>query len=314
MPRTARKKSSECMYHIMSRSISEVDLFKCDEDKEYYLRLLKRYKEMYHCKIYAYVLMNNHVHIFIDPCGYDISSFMRCLSSAYVAYFNKKYKRHGHLFQGRFASSIVNNDTYCLTLSAYIHNNPKDLPGYACREEEYKYSSYGIYTGFREDTEGIIDVDFILGYFGGDNETARVKYKMFTESMKENGVIKEVDENIMKSYIENEYISGKSYIVRDREPEKVMSKISELMEEEVSELELSLRRKHSRKTSKIRAFATYVLRVLCGYTYKDICKYIGNITISGITSLTNKGFLLIKENMIFRNLFNSLIHGLSVYQ
>ena len=74
MPRTARKKSSECKYHIMSRSISEVDLFRCDEDKKYYLALLKRYIDKYHCKIFSYVLMDNHVHIFIDPCGFDISN------------------------------------------------------------------------------------------------------------------------------------------------------------------------------------------------------------------------------------------------
>ena len=309
MPRTARKKSSECKYHIMSRSISEVDLFRCDEDKKYYLALLKRYIDKYHCKIFSYVLMDNHVHIFIDPCGYDISSFMRCLSNAYVAYFNKKYKRHGHLFQGRFASSIVDNDTYCLTLSAYIHNNPKDLPGFACREEEYQFSSYGIYTGYREDTEGIVDTEFILNYFSGDKETASKKYKMFTESMKEKGILKEVDDNIMRAYSENEYISGKSYIVRDREPEEVINKIGELMKEESMKLELSLRRKHSRKTSEIRAFIIYVLRILCGHTYREICKYIGNMSISGISCLINRGFMLIKENMLYRNLLNSLIYN-----
>ncbi|NMB97133.1 MAG: hypothetical protein GYA02_11075 [Clostridiaceae bacterium] len=308
MPRTARKKSSEYMYHIMSRSISEIDLFKCDEDKAYYLKLLKKYKDKYHCKIYAYVLMDNHAHIFIDPCGYDISLFMRCLSNAYVAYFNKKYKRHGHLYQGRFASSIVDNDTYSLTLSAYIHNNPKDLPGYVYKEEEYQYSSYGIYTGYREDTEEIIDTEFILSNFSSDKETAQKKYKAFTESMKEKGIMKEMDDSILGAYSENEYISGKSYIVREREPKVVINKISKLLDEELSELELSLRRKHSRRTSKIRAFIAYVLRVLCGHTYQKICKYIGNMSISGISYLTNKGFALIKENKLYRNLMNLLIY------
>ena len=84
MPRAARKKSDESMYHIMCRSISEVNLFQCDEDKDYYLSLLKRYIKKYHCRIYAYCLMGNHVHIYIDPCGFDISSFMRSLNCAYV--------------------------------------------------------------------------------------------------------------------------------------------------------------------------------------------------------------------------------------
>ncbi|MDH7565318.1 MAG: transposase, partial [Clostridiales bacterium] len=138
MPRAARKKSGGSMYHVMSRSISEIDLFRCDEDKAYYLTLLKRYTEKYYCKIYAYCLMNSHVHLYINPCGFDISSFMLSLNTAYVTYYNRRYQRHGHLFQGRFASTIVDNDTYSLTLSAYIHNNAKDLPDYAGKEELYR--------------------------------------------------------------------------------------------------------------------------------------------------------------------------------
>ena len=225
MARTARKKSSECVYHIMSRSISEVDLYQCDEDKDYYLSLLKRYKDKYRCKIYAYALMDNHVHIYIDPCQFDISSFMHSLNTAYVKYFNKKYQRHGHLYQGRFASSIVDNYTYSLTLSAYIHNNPKDIPGYSGREEEYKYSSYGIYTGYREDTEGIVETDFILSHFDTDKDLARKKYKAFTEALKETGIMKEVDDNILNAYRENTYDSGKSFIIRNRKPVELIDKM-----------------------------------------------------------------------------------------
>ncbi|RCX07077.1 REP element-mobilizing transposase RayT, partial [Anaerobacterium chartisolvens] len=231
MPRAARKKSEECMYHVMSRSISEIDLFQCDEDKDYYLALLKRYKDKYYCRIYAYALMDNHVHIYINPCGYDISLFMRCLNNAYVAYFNRKYNRHGHLYQGRFASSIVDSDTYSLTLSAYIHNNPKDLPEYAGREELYRYSSYGIYTGLRKDLEEVIDVSFILAHFGRDKKAAREKYRAFTESMKETGIMKEVDNNILRAYTENVYNSEKSYIVRNRMPEEIIQRIGQFLGE-----------------------------------------------------------------------------------
>ncbi|RCX11357.1 REP element-mobilizing transposase RayT [Anaerobacterium chartisolvens] len=304
MPRAARKKSEECMYHVMSRSISEIDLFQCDEDKDYYLALLKRYKDKYCCKIYAYALMDNHVHIYIDPCGYDISLFMRCLNNAYVAYFNRKYSRHGHLYQGRFASSIVDSDTYSLTLSAYIHNNAKDLPEYAGREELYRYSSYGIYTGLRKDLEEIVDVSFILAHFGRDKKAAREKYRAFTESMRDTGIMKEVDDSIIRAYTENVYSSEKCYIVRDRTPEDIMRKVGRFLGERLEE---SLRRKHSRETSSNRAFVTYIMRVLCGYTYKSICKYIGNMSVGGVSRLSNEGFKLLKENMRYNNAFNSLI-------
>ena len=69
MPRRAREKSPESMYHIMTRSISEKDLFLCDADRDRYLMLLGRYKGRYRCSIYAYCLMDNHVHLFINPNG-----------------------------------------------------------------------------------------------------------------------------------------------------------------------------------------------------------------------------------------------------
>ncbi len=308
MPRTARKKSSECIYHVMSRSISEVNLFLCNDDKDYYLKLLKRYKIKYHCKIYAFVLMDNHVHLYIDPCGFDISTFMHSLNTAYVVYFNKKYNRHGHLFQGRFASSIVDNDTYSLTLSAYIHNNPKDIPGYAGREEQYAYSSYGIYTGYREDSDELVDTDFILGQFGIDKKTAQKRYKAFTESMKESGIMKEINDDILKAFTENTYNSGKRFIIRDRTPEELIDKISKLLGGLFGvRLKEYLRAKYSRKTSKVRAFLTYVMRVLCGYTYQEICEYIGNMTLSGISNLTSRGFKLIQENKKYRDTFNALL-------
>jgi len=306
MPRAARKKSEEAMYHVMSRSISEVDLFQCDEDKDYYLSLLKHYKEKYHCKIYCYILMSNHVHIYINPCGFDISTFMRCLNNAYVSYFNRKYGRHGHLFQGRFASTIVDNDTYSLTLSAYIHNNARDLPGYAEKEEYYRYSSYGIYTGYRENIEGIVDTDFILSHFGKDRNTARQKYKSFTESMKETGIMKEVGDTIIKAYTENVYVSEKRYIMRKRTPEEIIYKISGFLDRRANE---SLRAKYSRDASKIRAFTVYVMRAICGYTYKSLCEYIGNMSMSGVSRLTKEGFRLIKEDSRYRNTFNTLIQA-----
>ncbi|HHW30990.1 MAG TPA: transposase [Clostridiaceae bacterium] len=306
MPRTARKKSEDAVYHVMSRSISEINLFLCDEDKDYYLSLLKKYKEKFHCKIYSYILMDNHVHIYIDPCGADISSFMLSLNTAYVCYFNRKYKRHGHLFQGRFASTIVDNDTYSLTLSAYIHNNAKDIPGYKGKEEFYKYSSYGIFTGYMKDTYEIVDTEYILMMFDSDKKRAQEKYLKFVQSMKDTGIQKEVDKNIMAAYTENVYKSGKCYIIRDKTPDELLQRIGEILGEK---LPWRLRAKHCRESKDFRAFSTYVIRVLCGYTYQGLCEYIGNMTVSGISRLSNEGFKLLKEQKRFQRAFNLLIQA-----
>ncbi|HOJ12756.1 MAG TPA: transposase, partial [Clostridiales bacterium] len=310
--------------------------------------LLKRYKDKYHCSIYSYILMDTHVHIYINTCGADISSFMRSLNIAYVRYYNKKYQRHGHLFGGRFASFIVDNNTYSLTLSAYINNNAKDLPGYSGKEELYPYSSYGIYTGYRDELDGIVDTDFILKCFSSDKKVAREKYRAFTESMKNKDIINEVDGNITGAYTENKYKSEKSYIVRSENPDEVLGKIEKLLGEKLSEgfseelpgelqaelavgfserpsvglptslsrelhvglslgISTDLRLKHNREVVKIRAFATYILRTLCGYTYKQLCQYIGNMSLSGISRLVNEGFKLLKEHVVFRDVFNAII-------
>ena len=304
MPRVARRKSSESVYHVMSRSISEIDLFSCDEDKNYYLYLLKRYCNKFHSSIYAYCIMDNHMHLYLNPRGVDISKFMHCLNSAYVSYFNRRYKRHGHLFQGRFASFIVTNDTYSLTLSAYIHNNAKDIPGYSGREEEYPYSSYGVYLGLRKDINGLVDTDFILKQFSSDPVRAREKYKAFTFSKRDTGIMKEIDTDILKAYTENEYRSEKFCIPRENNAESIIHKVCKALGEGHVE---GLKAKYHRDKSRLRAFAAYVMRILCGCTYKDICKFLGNMSLSGVVSLTEKGYRLYKEEDKYKEAFSMLL-------
>jgi putative transposase len=306
MPRMARRKSKYSTYHITSRSISEVDLFRNDEDKDHYLYLLKKYKEKYCCKIYAYCLMNNHVHFYIDPQGFDISSFMLSLNTAYVVYFNKKYKRHGHLFQGRFSSMMVGTEAYSIRLSAYIHNNPKDITEYMGREEEYAYCSYGIYTGTGKDKYGLVDTGFILGFFGGDNGTAADKYRKYVHLIKGEIPDKETEEKVMDDPLMNEYKSEKITVVRYENVEEVINKVCN---NEKDLFVIRIKAKYVRECSEIRAFFVYTLRALCNYTYKQICRYIGNMSMSGITRLVNSGFDLISKHAKYQGVFNLLISG-----
>jgi REP element-mobilizing transposase RayT len=304
MPRASRKKGPEYSYHIMCRSISEVNLFQDDDDKKYYLSLLKRYSEKHKCDILAFCLMNNHVHLFINPRGFDISIFMHCLNSAYVSYFNRRNKRHGHLFQGRFASTIVDSDVYALTLSAYIHNNPKDIEGYYGREEDYPYSSYGIYIGKRKDEDCLVNTEFILSVFGKDLQKAALKYHGFAVSMKETGIMRDIGDEIWNAYVENQYRSEKSQILRDKNPDEIVEKACELLNINVPQ---DVHVKYCRENVGIRAFVTYVMRVMCGYTYKKIGEYIGDLSLSGIANLFNKGFRLTKSEKVYGEAFLNML-------
>ena len=118
MPRSARVKSFDSVFHIMVRSISDTPLYKCNSDKDKYLQLIKKYQDIHLFKVYSYCIMDTHAHMIIDTVGSDISKVMHSINQCYAQYFNRKYERHGHVFQDRFKSKIIYEDRYLITLSS----------------------------------------------------------------------------------------------------------------------------------------------------------------------------------------------------
>lgn len=295
MSRAARIKDPEGVYHVMSRSITEFDLFPDDSDKNAFLDILQKYKEKFQCKIYGYCLMSNHYHLHLDTCGFDISSFMKCLNQSHVRRINFKYNRRGHLLAERFNSKIVKTDQYNLTVSAYIHNNSKDLPGFAGKESDYPYSSLGIYLGKRKDRRDLIDTDFILGSV---NEIDKGKaIKAYSEMVIEK---RDMDTNInLRKYLEEfqkeqfEYKSHREIILRNKKPEEVIKYISQKFEISDS---IELTHRWRRSTIRYRSVVAYALSVLCGMSYREICKYMNNITAAGCARLSQIGFEIIKNS------------------
>ena len=82
MPRVARVKHENGIYHIMVRSISDIPLFRDSADKDKYLQLIKKYQGIYLFKVYAYCLMTTHGHMAIDCCGADISKIMKSINQS----------------------------------------------------------------------------------------------------------------------------------------------------------------------------------------------------------------------------------------
>lgn len=316
MPRRSREKNTFAIYHVISRSISEIMLFIDNEDKVYYLKLLKRYLDRYRCSLYAYCLMSNHIHLHLDTKGFDISTFMHSVNTAYVRYFNKRHNRHGHLFQGRFGSRILYNDAYNLAVSAYIHNNPKDIAGYSGHEEDYEFSSFGIYLGTMPDYYGIIDKNFIMSLFNNAGQSNFAKrYREFVKLRKGITDFSDVSDipdissmpetsDILPEANSCEYISGRTVIARECIASNIISYISQKLEV-LHQTSLGL--KNQRKLIKYRAFIAYSLRVLCNLSYKNICKYLVNITISSCSRLCSKGYDLVSKDNFHLQVFNELI-------
>ncbi len=111
-------------YHIINRGVEQRVVFEDEEDYEYFLELLCSHAKNYGITLHNYCLMSNHYHLLIEIAQENLSKFMRQINSNYAVYFNKKYKRTGHLWQGRFKSWYVTDEAYLYTLILYIEQNP----------------------------------------------------------------------------------------------------------------------------------------------------------------------------------------------
>lgn len=128
-------------YHIINRGVEQRVIFKEKEDYEYFEELMCFYAKSYGITLHNYCLMSNHYHLLIEIEQENLSKFMRQLNMNYAIYFNKKNKRVGHLWQGRFKSWYVTDEGYLYTLMYYIEQNP--LKANMVKSlEAYPYSSY----------------------------------------------------------------------------------------------------------------------------------------------------------------------------
>lgn len=178
MARTAREKSKTGIYHIVLRGVNKQTIFEDQEDSEKFLKTFEDYKKKSGYKIYAYCLMGNHVHLLIKEEQEELSTIMRRIGASYVYWYNWKYMRSGHLFQDRYKSEAIEDETYLLNVVRYIHQNPLKA-GLVRDISKYKWSSYSEYIG----RDKLIDRDFVLGLFDDDINRAISNFKGFHRTM-----------------------------------------------------------------------------------------------------------------------------------
>ena len=139
----------------MMRGINHQVIFEDEEDNHYFLDCINRMGFIYDddgtpiaqgCTYYAYCLMGNHFHLLIREREETIAQTLKRIADAYVYYYNRKYRRSGHLFKERFRSEPVNDMDYFTTLLCYIHQNPIRA-GIVKNANDYAYSSWHEYSG-----------------------------------------------------------------------------------------------------------------------------------------------------------------------
>lgn len=288
MPRIARQKHDTAVYHIMIRGNNRERIFFGDEDRSRFFNTIRRYMEKFQFILFAYCLMDNHVHMLIHCNGQDISKVMQGINLSYTLYINRKYERCGHLFQGRFKSIIAKRDCDIINETKYIHRNPvrAGITQTAC---EYKWSSINVYKG-EKDEFGIINEDFVLQYYNSNKSKAREAYIKYVEDNSKE-VISKIEED---SYVSSDI----KPVIELVDINKVLLKVSNYFGVCIDDIIL----RGNKRFAQAKQLATYIISLKSKLQYREIGQKFG-ICASAVGHNIKKA---IETVMLNRELANEL--------
>ena len=141
MPRIARAVAVDFPHHIIQRGNNRQKVFFAIETRKKYLELIEEYADIWDTSVLAYCLMTNHVHLLVKPHQDDsLAKMMQGVSQGYSKYINRRYERTGRLWESRYYSCVVDEESYLWQVARYIEKNPKRA-GLVRQEEDYPFSS-----------------------------------------------------------------------------------------------------------------------------------------------------------------------------
>jgi len=178
MPRTERIVIPNTPHHVVQRGHNRQTVFAGEDDYRYYLDNLAEWKEKFECKVYAFCLMTNHVHLVVDP-GEEpgsLSQLMKRLAGRQTRYVNRLEGRSGTLWEGRFKSSPIENNRYLLACCRYVEMNPV-VVGLCDDPADYPWSSCR--SKLEKDPYGWLDFDPLYLAMGDSAEDRRRRYREF---------------------------------------------------------------------------------------------------------------------------------------
>ena len=284
MARKPRIHFPGALYHVISRGNHQQDIFLDERDLKKFLSYLSEYKLRFRFRLYAYALMKSHFHLLAEVEEAPLSRIMQSLLFRYTRYFNWRYGKIGHLFQGRYRAILCDKDVYLLELVRYIHLNPVraklvSLP------EDYRWTGHSEYLGKAKNE--LLDKDLILGQFSKNEPEARRRYREF--------VLDRVQEGHQKKYYEvmdQRYLGAESFVEQAEAkmgvPERIVFNIplETITQEVCRHIGIDPDRLYSmtrdRKGVYGRNMAAFLARVLSNYLVKDVAQHFGRspITIS----------------------------------
>ncbi len=187
MPRQARLDAPGTLHHVIVRGIEKRRIVDDSKDRGNFISRLGEIAEDTGTILYAWALMSNHAHLLLRSSDSGISRYMRRVLTGYAISYNKRHRRHGHLFQNRYKSIICEEEPYFLELVRYIHLNPlrAGLVKSLAALDRYKWCGHAVLTG--RYTNQWQDCDFVLARFGKTKRSARAAYRQYISEGVEQG-------------------------------------------------------------------------------------------------------------------------------
>ena len=290
MARPLRIEYPGAFYHVMHRGNAQADIFLSERDREKFLEYLSHSVERYGLKIHTYCLMTNHYHLLVETPESNLSQAIKWINVSYAAYFNRKRRRSGHLFQGRFKAIVVDADEYLKHLSRYIHLNPIRA-GMVEQVKDYQWSSFPALSGYKKGPEWL-ETGWLLSLFGNDKK----RYCQFVEEVQRKDIqdpskdvvrglilggsefvnwIKSTFLSKMESHSEKPQLTGLKPRLR------VEDLVSAICDEFGCEREQILHK--GLKKNVVRDVAIYLSREMTGASGVALGQYFGGISGAGIT-------------------------------
>ncbi|MGD0649750.1 MAG: transposase [Verrucomicrobiia bacterium] len=237
MARPLRVDIEDGWYHVTARVNERRAVFAYDADRRRFLELLGEWVERFGLRLHAYVLMENHYHLLVQTPQANLSPAMQWLQISYTVWFNRRHRRVGHLFQGRFKAVVLEREV-AVEVSRYVHLNPVRIGrlglGKAARQRTrvgvggsveakvvaervqrlraYRWSSYRAYAGLSQGPAWLTQREVLEMLGGGADQQRRQAYRRFVEQAIREGVVQSPWERLQAGVL----LGGAEFVRRMR--------------------------------------------------------------------------------------------------
>ena len=304
MARPLRIEYEGAFYHVMNRGLERREILQEERDYEKFLELLEDTHQQYHFKVHSYCLMPNHYHLYLETPQGDLSRGMRHIDGIYTQVFNKRRRRVGPLFQGRYKAIVVEKESYSLEISRYIHLNPVKAKMVE-RPEQWKWSSYRMFLG-KEKKREFLETDWLLGQFAKKGMRARGLFHQFTlEGLKESWEPGKEKQGCVLggmdfcNWVRHEFLEEKE----DGEIPELRQWQKKASLEEIEEVISKLSETETRIKKKLRIYA---MRKYGGLSLKEIGEKMGGVSYSGVSRVVERLETEMEKNLRVRRLVEQL--------